>query len=354
MIPAPCRSVLFAGTLAIALCCASAAAAPVSKLFKQVSPAVVVLHTFEQAPPMFMDGEITTASVEGVGSGVLISADGLILTAAHVVHIADSVHVEFHDGSRALGRVLASDQDADVALVGIDRVPPGIAPVPLADSDKVAVGDEIIVIGAPYGIGHTLSVGHISGRRVPDDDSMFTGTELFQTDAAINQGNSGGPLFTLDGEVAGIVSHILSRSGGYEGMGFAVTANTARELLLERRGFWSGIDGVLLEGSIAAAFNLPTAAGYLVERVAQGSAARKAGIRGGDLPVTIAEREVVIGGDIILQVGDIRVGTDRDGQRLSDMLQSMQEGALLPVKVLRAGRVVEFGIAVPPAYRKAE
>ncbi|RLA32623.1 MAG: trypsin, partial [Gammaproteobacteria bacterium] len=244
----------------IALLSVPVVAGPVSKLFQRVSPAVVVLHTFEQAPPIFKDGEITTASVEGVGSGVLISADGLILTAAHVVHIADSIHVEFHDGSRTLGRVLASDKSADVALISIDRVPDGITPVSLADSDQVAVGDEIIVIGAPYGIGHTLSVGHISGRRVPDDDSMFSGTELFQTDAAINQGNSGGPLFTLDGEVAGIVSHILSRSGGYEGMGFAVTANTARELLLERRGLWSGIDGVLLEGSMAAAFNMPATA----------------------------------------------------------------------------------------------
>jgi len=338
----------------IALLSVPVVAGPVSKLFQRVSPAVVVLHTFEQAPPIFKDGEITTASVEGIGSGVLISADGLILTAAHVVHIADSIHVEFHDGSRTLGRVLASDKSADVALISIDRVPAGITPVSLADSDQVAVGDEIIVIGAPYGIGHTLSVGHISGRRTPDDDSMFTGTELFQTDAAINQGNSGGPLFTLDGEVAGIVSHMLTRSGGYEGMGFAVTANTARELFLERRGFWSGIDGVLLEGSLAAAFNLPTVSGYLVERVAQGSAARKAGIRGGELPIRIAEREVVIGGDIILEVGDIRVGTDRDGQRLSAMLQSMEAGDTLPVRVLRSGQVLELGITIPSSYWKAE
>ncbi len=337
--------------LSLTLPCATALAAQVSDLFAKVSPSVVVLHTFEQGSPKFRDGEITTASIEGVGSGVLISEDGLILTAAHVVHVADSVHVEFQDGTRTLGRVLASDRDADIALVKIERAPEGVMSVPLADSDAVAIGDEIIVIGAPYGLGHTLSVGHISGRRVADDDDLFAGTELFQTDAAINQGNSGGPLFTLDGEVAGVVSHILSRSGGYEGMGFAVSSNTVRKLLLEQRGFWSGIDGVLLEGPIAMAFNLPATAGYLVERVAQGSAAHKAGIRGGELPISIANREVVIGGDVILQVGDVRVGSEGARGRLREQLQRLAEGDVLPVRVLRAGEVLTLEITIPSAYR---
>ncbi len=282
---------------------------------------------------------------------MVISNDGLILTAAHVVHLADSIHVEFQGGARRLGRVLASDPDADIALVGVERLPDGIRAVPLVDSDTVAVGDEIIVIGAPYGLGHTLSVGHVSGRQKPDDESMFTGTELLLTDAAINQGNSGGPLFTLEGEVAGIVSHILSRSGGYEGVGFAVSANTARRLLLDRRGFWSGIDGVLLEGAVAAAFNLPVPVGYLVERVAQGSAAHKAGIRGGELPVQIAERKLVIGGDVILRVGDIRVGSDRKGERFSAMLQKLKEGDRLQVEVLRAGKPMTFELVIPAPYR---
>ena len=337
--------------MALALMSPLVLAGEVSDLFAKVSPSVVVLHTFEQGPPKFSGGEITTASIEGVGSGVLISDDGLILTAAHVVHVADSVHVEFHDGTRTLGQVLASDQDADIALVKIERAPDDVVSVPLADSDAVAIGDEIVVIGAPYGLGHTLSVGHISGRRTNDEDDLFAGTELFQTDAAINQGNSGGPLFTRDGEVAGVVSHILSRSGGYEGMGFAVSSNTVRKLLLEQRGFWSGIDGVLLEGPVAAAFNLPATAGYLVERVAQGSAAHRAGIRGGELPIRIAKREVVIGGDVILQVGDVRIGSEGARARLREQFQGLAEGDMLPVRVLRAGEELTLEITIPAAYR---
>ncbi len=326
-------------------------AGEVSALFARVSPSVVVLHTFEQGAPEFRGGRLQVNDVEGVGSGVVISGDGLILTAAHVVHLADSIHIEFQDGARRLGRVLASDPDADIALVGVDQLPGGIEAVPLVDSDKVAVGDEIIVIGAPYGLGHTLSVGHVSGRQKPNEESMFSGTELLLTDAAINQGNSGGPLFTMQGEVAGIVSHILSRSGGYEGIGFAVSSNTARRLLLDRRGFWSGIDGVLLEGPMAAAFNLPVPVGYLVERVAQGSAAHKAGIRGGEMPVRIAERDVAIGGDVILRVGDIRVGSDRKGERFSALLQTLNEGDRLEVEVLRAGNPLVLELVIPAPYR---
>lgn len=321
-----------------------------SKLFAEVSPAVVILHTFEQGPPKIKGKSITTATVEGVGSGVLISDDGKILTAAHVVHLAESIHVEFHDGTKALARVLASDTKADVALVKIDEVPDGAVVAKLGDSDPVRVGDEIVVIGAPYGIGHTLTVGHVSGRRLADDDSVFSGAEFFQTDASINQGNSGGPMFNADGEVVGIVSYILSRSGGFEGMGFAVTANTARGLLIEQRGFWSGVEGQPLTGGIAKAFNLPQQSGYLVQRVAKGSPLDRAGVKGGKLPIEIAGQEVVIGGDVVLEVAGIEVGADGARSRLREKLRGLDVGTEVEMKVLRAGRVERLRFAIPEGY----
>ena len=140
-------------------------------------------------------------------------------------------------------------------------MPKGVTPVTLGDSDKVEVGDEIFVIGAPYGISQTLSVGHLSGRhRLPSNESA-TSVEFLQTDAAINTGNSGGPMFDMEGNVIGIVSSIMSHTGGSEGLAFATAANTAKQLLLERKPFWSGIDGLVVTGALAKALNLPQAAG---------------------------------------------------------------------------------------------
>src|ERR1044072_5366106 len=125
-------------------------------------------------------------------------------------------------------------------MLQMDSVPPGIMPAKLGDSDKMQVGDEIFVIGAPYGLSHTLTVGHVSAQHVAKE--MVGGLsklELFQTDTAINQGNSGGPMFNMNGEVVGLVSRILSRSGGFEGLGFAVTSNVVRKLLFCRKDFLS-------------------------------------------------------------------------------------------------------------------
>ena len=335
----------------LALVAAPATAAGLGDLFEQSSPSVVILRTFEQGAPRIEGKGIRTKTVEGVGSGVLISADGHILTAAHVVQLAESIHVEFQNGAKVLGKVLASDPTADVALVGVEAVPEGAVVARLGDSDQVRVGDEVYVIGAPYGIGHSLTVGHVSGRRAAEEDTVFAaGAEFFQTDAAINQGNSGGPMFSARGEVIGIVSYILSRSGGFEGMGFAVTANTARALLLDRRGFWSGIEGRRLSGGLAQAFNIPQDAGYLVQRVAKGSPMEQAGVRGGKLPIEIGKRELLIGGDVILSVAGIEVGSEGSRLRMREKLQGMAAGSTVELRVLRAGRVETLSLSLPPGY----
>jgi serine protease Do len=209
-------------------------------------------------------------SFNGLGSGVLISNDGKVLTAAHLVQSADKSIVEFSEGELIPASVISTASSADVALLQLERNPANYVAAKLWDSDKVEVGDEMFVVGAPYGISRTLTAGHVSGRRAMNRRNENTvPVEFLQTDAAINSGNSGSPVFNLKGEVIGIVSNIMSRSGGSEGLAFAATSNTARRILLEQKPFWTGIEGLVVDGNLARALNLTQPAGMLVQRVAE-------------------------------------------------------------------------------------
>jgi serine protease Do len=312
-------------------------------LFEEVHGSVVVLTTVQrQAAPGSPSGEVTFS---GLGSGVVIDGDGYIITAAHVVQTADLVEVEFQSGERATAAVISSDPSSDLAMVKVDRMPAGIRPLPLGDSDRVRIGEQVFVVGAPYGLDGTLTVGHISARHSGDDsDSLgLTGpdVELFQTDAAINQGNSGGPMFDMQGNVIGIVSHILSQSGGFEGLGFVVSSNTVRERMLERRSFWSGITTVRLYGPVAAALNVPQAEALLVQNVAAGSPGMKMGLRPSQFPVEIGGQTILIGGDIILSVGGIEYST-ANRAAIGIAIDALAERESLKLRVLRGGRIVQI------------
>jgi len=148
---------------------------------------------------------------------VLISADGKVLTAAHVVQTSDRVAVQFVDGSVSRARVVGSIQRADLAVLQLEQVPPGILPAKLADSDASEVGDEVFIIGAPYGIGHSLSAGHIGAAARLARWSMASPWRSCRR-MRRSRGQLGGPMFNMEGKVVGIVSHILSRSGGFEGL----------------------------------------------------------------------------------------------------------------------------------------
>src|SRR5262249_25960082 len=155
-------------------------------------------------------------------------------------------------------------------------------------------------VGAPLGMGHTLTVGHVGGRRVVNDlFGGFSAAELLQTDAAINEGNSGGPMFDLQGKVIGIVSHVISGAVGSGGLGFVVTANMAKALLLSGGSRWSGMEGYRLEGDLARAFNVPQERAILVQRVAAGSPAARVGLMAGRERVTAGSESFLIGGDVI-------------------------------------------------------
>jgi len=316
------------------------------ELFRRVSPAVVVVRTLERE--LAQEPSRSLVNIPGLGSGVLITADGKVLTAAHVVQVAERVGIEFKDGKIYPAHVVGSSAQADVALVQLDRLPTGIAPAPLADSDSIEVGDEIVIIGAPYGLGHSLTVGHVSGKLTIAGIVSGVPMEVIQTDAAINVGNSGGPMFNLDGQVVGIVSSILTQSGGFEGVGFAVPTNVARKVLLSGGSFWSGMDGFLLQDTLAQIFNLPQKAGVLVQQVAAGSPAAALGLRAGTWRAIIVDQQLLLGGDIILSVAGIEIkpkGASLDEMR--SVLGNLRPGDSVTAKVLRGGKVVLLSAVKP-------
>ena len=347
--------------LAIAAVPMTSSAQQLREAFRKVSPSVVIVNTKRVDVPT--GSEQTLTVIDGLGSGVLISNDGKILTAAHVVQTADVACVEFPDGQVIIAHVVGSDVRSDVALLQLERMPKDVAPASLGDSDKVEVGDQIFVVGAPYGISQTLSAGHLSGRhRLNNSDQSPTSVEFLQTDAAVNGGNSGGPMFDIDGNVIGIVSSIMSHSGGSEGLAFATAANTAKRLLLDRKPFWSGIDGLLVSGDLAKALNLPQPAGLLIERIGEGSIGSRLGINPGTLRATIQGADILLGGDVVLSVNNIEITparapgglgfnwatSDESYERVYNTIAGLKPGDLVTAKILRGGKVVTLTTTVAP------
>jgi len=316
----------------------SAEAQSVGDVFRRVSPSVVVIRS--RGRDVVASGQVRFGEI---GSGVLISADGKVMTAAHVVQAMDEITVEFIGGDAVMARVIASEPAADLSMLQLERVPAGVRVARLANSDSVRVGDQVMVVGAPYGLSYSLSVGYLSARWSPNSVyPAFPLAEFLQTDATINTGNSGGPMFNMAGDVIGIVSHNISKGGGSEGLGFVVTINTAKDLLLARRSIWSGLEGHTLSGDLAAIFNLPQPEGFLIKTVAKNSPADLAGIRGGTKTATIDGQALVVGGDILLAVDGIPAGNLADYKRMRDHMQKLAPGAAITVTVLRAGRVLNL------------
>jgi serine protease Do len=333
------RLPLIISLIAILALCA-AADDNISAVYKKVKNSVVIVNTTERI--ISRKSEQREVSMSGLGSGVLISEDGKIFTASHVVHSADAITVQFEDGEMIPAKVLSSSPSTDLALLQLEKMPSDPVIAVLGNSDKTEVGDQIFVVGAPYGIGHTLTVGYISGRRkeiiMAGDASEI---ELFQTDAAVNQGNSGGPMFNLKGEVIGIVSHILSKSGGSEGIGFALTSKLAEDVLLNQPFFWHGMEGIYLEGPLAQIFNLPQETGMLVQRVARGSLGENMGIRGGNITAVIEEQPFLLGGDIILSVENVPLQLGFL-QEMRTKINAIKPGDPITITILRAGKTREI------------
>jgi S1-C subfamily serine protease len=256
------------------------------------------------------------------GSGFVVSPDGYVLTNSHVITTAgegvqgseaepaETVYVEFSDGDRVSATIVGWDVFDDVGLIRVDPEDHALAPVPLGDSSRVAVGEAVAAIGSPFGQTGSLAVGVVSAtkRSVSSLTSDYSVVDAIQTDAPINRGNSGGPLFNARGEVIGINAQIRSESGNAEGVGFAIPINAARrsmEQLIETgrvRYSWVGVQTQTLTPSVADALGYPEQQGALVQTVVPGSPAEAAGLRGGDERITVEGVEIQRGGDLIVAI----------------------------------------------------
>jgi serine protease DegQ len=248
----------------------------------------------------------------GLGSGVIVSPDGYILTNNHVVESADEIEVILNDSRRARAKVIGTDPDSDLAVLKIelDRLPT----IVLGNSDSLQVGDQVLAIGNPFGVGQTVTSGIVSalGR---NQLGINTFENFIQTDAAINPGNSGGALVDISGNLLGINTAIYSRSGGSMGIGFAIPVSTAK-LVLEgivkdgqvTRG-WIGVEPNELTPELAQTFGVEATQGVIITGVLQNGPAAKAGIKPGDVVTAVTGREVHNVAELLTQVASLKPGS---------------------------------------------
>jgi serine protease Do len=257
-------------------------------------------------PPQPRDYE-----TRSLGSGFIVSADGYILTNAHVVDMADDVTVKLNDKREFKAKVIGADKRTDVAVLKIDAT--GLPAVKIGDPEKLRVGEWVLAIGSPFGFESTVTAGIVSakGRSLPQENYV----PFIQTDVAINPGNSGGPLFNMKGEVVGINSQIYSRTGGFMGLSFAIPIDVAMDISNQLRtsGRVSrGRIGVVIQEvtkELADSFGLPKAAGALVNSVEKGGPAEKAGIEASDVIVKFDGKNVASSADLPRIVAQTRPGT---------------------------------------------
>lgn len=312
-------------------------------LYKKVNSSIVVIETMSNESIGGGDKrKINT--VGGQGSGVLISKDGLIWTASHVVNTAEYVAIKFTDGDVYHAKVITANQTADVALlqIGEDFELKNKYVATIGDSDKLMIGEDIFVIGAPHGLEQTLSTGIVSGRLKPENaGDKFFPVEFIQTDAAINPGNSGGPMFNMKGEVIGIASFILSESGGFNGIGFGASSDVANKILMnEGNKYWTGMEALFITGELADVFNLPQESGLLVLSVTSQGLGSKIGLRGGYINATIEGTDILIGGDIILSVAGIKITGDHEPLSIRRKLMTLKKDEQFSIQYFRNGKII--------------
>jgi putative serine protease PepD len=316
------------------------------RIYKQASPAVANIVTRAVEYDFFLN----PVPVEGAGSGFVIDARGYILTNFHVVQEAQTVEVTLGDKSRYQAKFVGGDARNDVALLKIDPRGNKLTALPLADSRALQVGQRVLAIGNPFGFQSTLTTGVISalGRTVQTGEQTFI-DEAIQTDAAINRGNSGGPLLNSHGEVIGINSAIFAPTGTTAGIGFAIPINTANQIAQDLinegrvRRAYLGIEGTEVWPDLAQALSLPVKEGFMVERVTPNGPAARADIRGGDRRIVAGMRYMMIGGDILVAINGQKISSQLD---LNLALNRKRPGDSISVTLYRGREKMDVKVAL--------
>src|SRR5258705_9518467 len=314
------------------------------RVYRQVSPAVANILTKATEYDFFMD----PVPVEGAGSGFVIDDKGYILTNFHVVQEAQSIEVVLGDQSRYPAKFIGADQRNDVALVKIEPKGKHLVALPLGDSAGLQVGQKVLAIGNPFGFQSTLTTGVVSaiGRTVQTSQTTFI-DEAIQTDAAINRGNSGGPLINSHGQVIGINSAIYTPSGTTAGIGFAIPINTAKriahDLITDGRvnQAFLGVDSYAVGGGLAEALDLPVQEGLLVQTVSRGGPAAQAGLHGGDRIAQLGMRRFYVGGDVIVAIDGQKIATQLD---VNLVLNRKRPGDSVTVTIYRGAKKMDLPV----------
>jgi S1-C subfamily serine protease len=314
------------------------------RIYRETSPAVANVLTKATEYDFWMD----PVPVEGAGSGFVIDGKGYILTNFHVVQGAQTVEVVLGDQSRYSAKFIGADQRNDVALLKVEPKGKPLMALSLGDSAALQVGQKVLAIGNPFGFQSTLTTGVVSalGRTVQTSQTTFI-DQAIQTDAAINRGNSGGPLINSHGEVIGINSAIYTPSGTTAGIGFAIPINTAKriahDLITDGRVHQAflGVETIPINESFAEALGLPAQEGLLVQTTSRGGPAAEAGIRGGDRVAQAGMRRFYVGGDVLTAI---------DGQKIANrvdvdlMLNKKRPGEEVTITLFRGGKKIDVKV----------
>lgn len=297
---------------------------------------------------------VQKGNARGVGSGFVYDKQGHIVTNYHVIEGASRVTVTFLDGTSYRASIVGSDPYTDLAVVKVDVTDSSkLVPLPLADSSRLRVGEQVAAIGNPFGLSGSMTAGIVSQLgRMLETANGFSIPDVIQTDAAINPGNSGGPLLNMYGEVVGVNTAIASSTGEFAGIGFAIPADTVKKIvpvLISEHRYrhpWLGVSGIDVTPEIADALGLKEARGFLVIDVVANSPAAKAGVRGGSdaRVISVDNRIVKLGGDVIIGIDDIQV------RRISDILIYLQReksvNDTITLHVIRDGKEINIDVVL--------
>jgi S1-C subfamily serine protease len=326
----------------------------VNEIYREAAPGVVQVTATQvvstpSIDPFFGFPAPQNERQEALGSGFVIDKAGHIITNYHVIEGARSVDVSFSNNESMRARIVGTDPSTDIAVLQVDAHSRALTPLPLGDSDAVHVGDSVVAIGNPFGLERTVTAGIVSAlQRVIQAPNAFSIDHVIQTDAALNKGNSGGPLLDVRGNVIGVNSQIQSESGGGNvGVGFAVPINTVRtvEAQIVKTGHaehaFLGVKVQAVTSDVARLFRLPATHGLLVASVQRGSAAAKAGLRAGTHQVTDAGETYPLGGDLIVAADGVRLSSL---DQLRDVISNKQPGDRLALEIWRGDRKMPLDV----------